>query len=235
MPGTYQLHLRVLMFYFDLSCECTFKCICVGLCENIIYGKLCSCGPQQRQTPLLPSLTTNSTLPGPRSSHSTVPIPCEYGKECQEERQERALAEWAMNPFTSSFPLIDATSLRTGYHYTHIIAEESQGGSLWGLHPWHGMVSQVEQTDDHSGQPEPFLCHGPYSTFSEFLHWVWTQRDCCLLILVTLARHTPEANRREPGPPMRGNESKILADRSSGSSSATHSMCPWTNDSPCWP
>ena len=128
MPGTYQLHLLVLMFYFDFSCEYTFKCICVGLCENIMYGKLCSCGPQQRQTQLLPSLTTNSTLPGPRSSHSTDPVPCECGKECREERQERALPEWTMNPFTNSFPLIHATPLRIGYHYPHIIAEESQGG-----------------------------------------------------------------------------------------------------------
>ena len=130
MPGTYQLHLLVLMFYFDFSCEYTFKCICVGLCENIMYGKLCSCGPQQRQTQLLPSLTTNSTLPGPRSSHSTDPVPCECGKECREERQERALPEWTMNPFTNSFPLIHATPQRIGYHYPHIIAEESQGGSL---------------------------------------------------------------------------------------------------------
>lgn len=138
MPQTYQLHLIVLMFYFDFSCECTFKCICVGLCENIMYGKLCSCGPQQRQIQLLPLLTTNSTLPGPRSSHSPVPVPCECGKECQEERQERALPEWTVDPFTNSFPLIHATPLRIGYHYPHIIAEGSQGGSLCGLHPGMG-------------------------------------------------------------------------------------------------
>lgn len=96
MSGTSQLHLLVLMFFMDFSSECPFKCICVGLCENIIYGKLCSRGPQQRQTQLLPSLTTNSTLPGPGSSHSTVPVPCECGKKCQEERQERALPEWTV-------------------------------------------------------------------------------------------------------------------------------------------
>lgn len=39
----------------------------------------------------------------------------------------------------------------------------------------------------------------------------------------------------EPGPPMRGNESEILAGRSSGSSLATHSMWPWKNDFPSWP
>lgn len=107
------------------------------------------------------------------------------------------------------------------------------------------MVSQAEQTDEHSGAVKTLPLS--WSTFNtpEAPCFGCGHKSLCLVSLVqgldvistvSKARAVlPEAQRRMLSPPARGKAWEILTGESSGSSLATYSIWPWKNSFPPLP